>query len=288
MLSQLSGYGQSFASFGEIVQGRLSGGDDFLVTLPVDLWSSCHLTCSPVSGQSVINTSFAKSKALTKQLLREFGLEHGVKLDLSFSRSIPIGKGLSSSTADMLAVVRAFQEAFNIMIPEEHISRLFSRIEPHDALHYPMSTIYNHRQGKVLKELGYIPDFTIVAVDSGGELSTVEYNKNLSYTPQLMHSYDQLYAELITAFAKYDDVAIARCAQRSTELHAERTGNQFLLNLLQKSSAMDIAGILTAHSGTCAGLLLLGDVSGDTIRSLTLEVSELGHVFCTRSLPMPL
>ena len=48
------GYGKSFASFGEIVQGRGSDNEDFLVTLPIDLWSTCELVCSPINGPLVV------------------------------------------------------------------------------------------------------------------------------------------------------------------------------------------------------------------------------------------
>ena len=175
MAERLVGHGKSFASFGEIVQGRLSNGEDYLVTIPIDLWSTCELVCDPIDGASFIDTSFSKSREVAEHMLEILGMATGVKIGITFTRNIPIGKGLSSSTADMLAVVRAFQEVFGIIVTEEFISRLFAKIEPHDGLHYPMSVVYNHRQGKLLNKLNYIPDFNIIAVDAGGELSTVEY-----------------------------------------------------------------------------------------------------------------
>ena len=48
-----TGYGKAFGSFGEIIQGRLSGGEDILVTLPVDLWTICELKCTPIKGPLV-------------------------------------------------------------------------------------------------------------------------------------------------------------------------------------------------------------------------------------------
>lgn len=280
------GYGRSFASFGEIVQGRLSNGEDFLITIPVDLWSVCELSCDTIDGTSVINAEFSKSKAVAESLLAALNMDSGLNIRIRINSEIPVGKGLSSSTADMLAVVRAFQEAFGVIVTEEFISRLFVQIEPHDALHYPASVAYNHRKGKLLLKFNYIPDFYIVAVDSGGELSTVEYNRNLSFSKELLYQYDALYMDLTDAFVHRDDAAIARCAHRSATLHVQRTGNTFLANVLRKADELDVWGVLATHSGTCGGFILPGSASRQTIDETSAAVSNLGHVFCTRTLKM--
>ncbi|MEK8021087.1 MAG: hypothetical protein VSS75_029805 [Candidatus Parabeggiatoa sp.] len=284
MMEKRVGYGKSFASFGEIVQGRLSNGEDFLVTIPINMWSTCELVCEPIDGSSFVDTKLSKSRKVSEQMLEVLGLSSGIRISINFTRNIPIGKGLSSSTADMLAVVRAFQEVFGIIVTENFISRLFAKIEPHDGLHYYMSVVYNHRLGKLLSKLNYIPDFNIVAVDAGGELSTEEYNRNLNFTPELLEEYDKLYNELLVAFAKRDDVEIARCAQKSTELHVNRTGNAFLARILKKADEVDVLGILATHSGTCGGLLLSGNASDEELDRVETKVAEIGHVFRTKTL----
>jgi len=217
-------------------------------------------------------------------MLNVLGMTRGAQITIEFTRNIPIGKGLSSSTADMLAVVRAFQEVFGVLVTETFISRLFAQIEPHDALHYPMSVAYNHRQGNLLNKLGYIPNFNIIAVDAGGELSTVEYNKHLNFSQEILGEYDQLYQNLLLAFTQKDDREIARCAKRSAELHVKRTGNRFLDNILKKTAEFDILGILATHSGTCAGLLLSGDAPEAQISQLITEAIQIGQVFHTKTL----
>ncbi|WP_353570300.1 hypothetical protein [Candidatus Albibeggiatoa sp. nov. BB20] len=283
---QLVGYGKSFASFGEIVQGRLPNGEDFLVTIPVDMWSTCELTYESIDGASTVDATFSKSKQVAEHMLDVLDMKWGAKISIEFTRNIPIGKGLSSSTADMLAVVRAFQEVFGIVVTENFISRLFTKIEPHDGLHYYMSVAYNHRLGTLLSKLGYIPDFNIVAVDSGGELSTVEYNKNLNFTPALLAEYEALYNNLLIAFAKRDDIEIARCAQRSTELHVSRTGNTFLAKVLEKAKQVNVLGILATHSGTCGGFLLAGDATEQELQHIETEIADIGRVFRTKTLKM--
>jgi uncharacterized protein involved in propanediol utilization len=281
---RLVGYGKSFASFGEIIQGRLSNNEDFLVTIPIDMWTTCKLVCEPIDGASFVDAKLPKSREVAEHMLEILGLSSGVKISIDFTKNIPVGKGLSSSTADLLAVVRAFQEVFGVIVSESFISQLFAKIEPHDGLHYSMSVAYNHRQGNLLNKLNYIPDFNIVAVDSGGELSTVEYNKNLNFPPKILNEYDKLYDQLLTAFANRDDVGIARCAQKSTELHVNRTGNKFLARVLEKASEMNVLGILATHSGTCGGFLLPGNASDEELYRVENKIAEIGHIFHTKTL----
>ena len=281
---RLLGFGQSFASFGEIVQGRRIDGEDYLITLPVDLWSHCTVTYEPIKGPSRVEAPLSKSRQVAERLLHALGRTRGVRLRIEIARDIPIGKGLSSSTADMLAVLRACQQLFGVSFSHRGISRLFTAIEPHDALHYATCVAYNHRRGRLLDRLDHIPDFRIVAADAGGQVCTATYNRTLDFDAALIADYDWLYRRTVKAFADRDDRAIADCARRSTELHVRRTGNPFLTRLLALADSTDMLGIITTHSGTCGGYLLPGDADEMHVRRLMGRLAAVGSVFETRTL----
>jgi L-threonine kinase len=282
------GHGASFASFGEIVQGRRADGEDFLVTLPVDLWSRCRAVCEPAAGPSRVAAPLPKSRQAAERLLHLLGLGTGVRLHLRLDRDMPVGKGLSSSTADMLAVVRACEALFGTSVGTAAISRLFAAVEPHDALHYADCVAYNHRRGRLLARLGHVPDFRIIAVDAGGAVCSQTYNRRLDFSPALVAAHQRLYERVTAAFAARDDAAIARCARRSAELHIARTGNAFLRRLLRQAARMDVLGVVTTHSGTCGGLLLPGDADTAYIERASARVRHLGRVFTTTTLkPRP-
>jgi uncharacterized protein involved in propanediol utilization len=282
------GYGKSFASFGEIVQGRTSDDEDFLVTLPVDLWSTCELTCTRIRGPLVIECDLPKSRATVEHVLERLGLVSGYHIDIKFTRNIPVGKGLSSSTADMLAALRALQEVFGFLLTDEFVSRLFHEIEPHDALHYNNSVVYNHRKGRLIRNLGYIPSFAVVCVDKGGMVDTIAYNKDKVFAACHMKAFDVLLADLIAAFDAANDCAIARCATRSAQLHAERIGDKFLAQCLELAAADGALGLQATHSGTCAGFLFPGDRPAQQLNATAEELSEhFGkYVFIARSLTL--
>ena len=249
------GYGKAFASFGELIQGRLSTGDDLLITLPVDMWSACEVRCSRTDGPSIVRCALPKSRKLAERMLAHLDEGYGRDLEIEFTRDIPIGKGLSSSTADMLAVLRALQEIFGVIVTDGFVSRLFSRIEPHDALHFYMSVAYNHREGTLLRKMYHIPQYRIVAVDAGGTIDTEAYNQQLVFTADDTRRFDALYIEACEAFDHRDDAALARCARKATELHLERSGRELLADALALTDRCEALGTVTAHSGTCAGIL---------------------------------
>jgi L-threonine kinase len=279
--------GASFASFGEIVQGRRGDGEDFLITLPVDLWSHCRTWYQMVVGPSRVEATLAKSRRLALLLLRLLGLETGVRLRLELRRNIPIGKGLSSSTADMLAVLRACEGLFGVTLSQTCISRLLALVEPHDALHFPTSVAYNHRHGRLLARFDYTPDYRLVAVDAGGRVCTQNYNGALAFDPGLCADYDALYRAAKAAFTARDDAAIASCARRSTALHVARTGDPLLRQLLRLAETMDLLGPLATHSGTCGALLLPGNASEAAIARVEAALGHLGATFRTRTLAVP-
>jgi len=280
------GYGKSFASFGEIVQGRKSDNEDFLVTLPIDLWSTCELVCSPLNGPLVVECELEKSRSVLYHVLAELGVDRGYHIRCNFTRNIPIGKGLSSSTADMLATLRAVQEVFGFLFTESFISRIFAEIEPHDGLHFNSCVIYNHRSGRLIENFEYIPRFTIIVVDDGGIVDTQIYNKNLNFDESTVRRYDELLSDLRVAFRIRDDHRIARCATESARIHIKRTGNRFLREILAQIGPFSPLGIIATHSGTCAGLLYAYPSDPEKMQRIAsnLRVRFAREVFITYTL----
>ena len=70
-MKALIGYGKSYASFGEVVQGRLSNSEDFLITIPINLWSTCELVCNRTSEITEIDCPLEKSKEIAEKMVEK-------------------------------------------------------------------------------------------------------------------------------------------------------------------------------------------------------------------------
>lgn len=250
------------------------------------MWSTCELACSQINGPLVIECRLEKSRAVLYHVLTELGIDRGYHLLCDFTRNIPVGKGLSSSTADMLATLRAIQEVFGFIISETFISKIFTEIEPHDGLHFNSSVIYNHRAGRLIENFRYVPHFSIIAIDNGGIVDTIVYNQQIAFTEQITRRFDALMARLRNAFAGRDDRQIAECATESARIHLERTGDALLDEVLSGCHEFSPLGIIATHSGTCAGFLYERDIDSREIQRLAQDIqSAFGkHVFVVRTL----
>jgi uncharacterized protein involved in propanediol utilization len=227
-----------------------------------------------------------KSRDTVVLTLERIGIAKGFHVGIDFTRNIPIGKGLSSSTADMLAAIRAIQEVFGFLLTETFVSSLMAMIEPHDALHYNSSVVYNHRQGRLLRDFGHIPQWWLVIVDSGGQVNTVVYNDEVAFTSAQMRKYDALFQRLCSAFRARHDGEIASCASESARLHADLTANDFIRAALSVESEIGAVGTVATHSGTCAGFLFPAETPRAALDRIAAEVGArlAKDVFLTRSL----
>ena len=282
---EFKGKGRSFASFGEIIQGRKRDCSDFLMTLPIDLWSFCDLEMVLKEGPLVINCDLSKSKSVAEIVLKKLGIFCDCQLDIAITKNIPEGKGLSSSTADMLATLRALQNTFGFELSSTAISQLFKLIEPHDGLMYDASVLYNHRQGQLLKCFHYIPSFRIIAVDCGGIIDSIEYNKKLSFCDESIVEYEALYSECITAYKQKDDLLIAKCATRSLKIALMNNKNYFKELLLESFEKFEALGVVNTHSGTCIGFIYNNLDDQGVLRMMKrIEVAFKLPVFATSTL----
>ena len=168
-----TGYAEAPAACGELIQGQLSPGDDFLLSLPVDLWSKAEVRLTPACA--IINAypgHKTKSVKAVRSLLNHLGLnEWGAHIRIR--SNIPEGKGMASSTADIRAVCEAAANALGIELNPHLLSSLAIHIEPSDSTLYAKPVIFNHRQGEALFELNPIPRMDVLLIDTGGTVDTL-------------------------------------------------------------------------------------------------------------------
>src|SRR5688500_16540127 len=95
-----TGLGVSFGTFGELLQGA-DGGSDFLVTLPIARWSTAQVMLVPgLSELRAVPAGKQKSLRVAKAVLARYGVRCGGTL--AVTSELPEGKGMSSSSADLV------------------------------------------------------------------------------------------------------------------------------------------------------------------------------------------
>lgn len=284
------GQGTANATFGELLQGRLPSGErDFLVTLPIDRWSTADFQWRPDQPLAVEPPGKVKSWKLAKRILRLYGISGGGLLTIR--SDLPEGKGLASSSADLVATARAIGHRFGISMPAELIESLIRPIEPTDGVMHDGVTAFYHREVRLCARLGHLPPLTVVGVDEGGEIDTIHFNQRLKkFGREDMHEYGRLLTVLSQAVRDGDAAAIGQVATRSALMNQRRHEKRLLPDLLGICASLGGLGVVAAHSGTTLGIILHTPNPHHTERldKVTAACFELaGNVDINRALKPP-
>jgi L-threonine kinase len=253
------GHGRACGTFGELLQGVLPEGDrDFLVTLPITEHSTAWLTLTGERGPVlVVPAGKRKSHQLVLTMLAACGYQGGGGLELT--SPLPEGKGLASSSADLVATARAVADALGLSLDGAPIEALLRQIEPSDGVMYDGIVSYYHRESRLRESLGCLPRLTIVAVDEGGQVDTVRHNRiRHPRTGQDKREYAELLATLSAAVRTHDLAAVGAVSTRSAQLSTKLRPRRHLEALLRISAEADALGLAAAHSGTVLGVLIAG------------------------------
>lgn len=249
-------------SCGEFVQGY-GNGVSFMVTCPIDRYTVVR------TGTGTGGSGLSGKSRLARDLTLDRLGRKGMPLSLSLSSSIPIGKGMASSTADISAVCQATALSCGEVLPPETIAEIAIAIEPSDATFYEGIVQFDYRKGRLLQKLGPAPAMQILVFDCGGEIDTLAFNSRTD----------------LVAMQKENEAAVSEAM--SLFLHGMKTGNvdeigrastisAFANQKILYKEALDIfykvgmasggRGVVAAHSGTVLGLLLKKGDPADTIR----------------------
>lgn len=260
LLMLQEGVGVANGTFGELLQGALPGDNNhFLVTLPIQKFSRAVFTPDAAAkGITVTPSNKSKSLKLLQKLLDHYGLAIGGHLSLE--SELAEGKGLASSSADLVATARALEGALGHAIPTELVLAVLRTIEPTDGVMYPEFVTFLHRKVELARRLGFPTRLKVVALDEGGQIDTIEYNRrHQPYTHEECAEYAELLQTIEAAIYRNDLTLIGQIATQSAILNQKRNPKRHLPQMLELAQATKALGVVVAHSGPCIGLLFPDD-----------------------------
>ncbi len=280
-------WGFATGTFGELVQGQI-GPDPFLITLPIP-WGAraayCHVPGQPLQ---VWPEHRVKALGAAKTLLESWGKSlEGVLIIYS---TLPIGKGMASSSADIVAVCRALAAFFGREIPAGDIARVASAIEPTDGIMFPGVVAFNPLRGVLLERLGMAPPATIVGVLGFGGVNTVDrHESRQEYSVIHQQRLRQALGYVRQGVERRDVRLLGLAGRISAEVDYERGADASVADLICLGES-EGAGVIIAHSGTVRGLLLPGSTPAGTVRRLRQKLWALdaGPVYRIPVLTAPL
>ncbi|OEF97986.1 GHMP family kinase ATP-binding protein [Desulfuribacillus alkaliarsenatis] len=263
---------------GELVQGRIDG-IDFLVTCPIDMWSKVSVfqsddisdkgfkaikertedgeSASLAKVQRAISIASSNEYANLNQQSNSNQQANNQTLQYIHSSDLPTGKGMASSTADIVAAYTATRRFFGVDPTADELANVAISIEPSDGIMYPGITIFDHITGRWTEKLGEALNISIVIIDPGGTVDTIAFNNRR----KLKQLNDKKETQVKKALKLIKEGVIEKDSEK---LGAGATisawANQEILPKPQLQQIVDIGkywnalGVNVAHSGTVMGI----------------------------------
>lgn len=260
------GTGRAAAHHGEILQGVFEGRDGRLhrglITLPCPVFG-CTATFWPRSGGDIATRPPGRDKArravrLTLQWLRLSGIGG----ELTIDSTVPMGHGYGSSTADVVAAIRAAAAAARTSLRPETIAALAVAAEvASDPLAFDgLPILFAQREGRILELLGgAFPPLVVVGcnVTPDRPIDTL-LTSPARYNSDEIETFRVLRGLAAHAIAKGDMRllgGVATGSARISQRHLPKPHFDELMTIAEETGA---CGIQVAHSGTLIGLLFDG------------------------------
>lgn len=241
-----------------------------LLTLPCPLfWSSARFIPHESPGGALEVTPPGREKARRAAVLtaRHLGLTCGGRLDIR--SNIPPGRGLGSSTADVVAAIRAVADCCGARLSADVVAGLAVQAETAaDAVMYAESprseaVLFAQRAGRVIEAFGRpLPPLVVLGFDTaewgGAGLPAGVDTLRLplpDYTPAHIAEFERLRDLLRRGIRSGDPRMIAEAAVRSAIINQTSLPTPGFADWLRVSEQAGALGAQVAHSGTVVGLL---------------------------------
>ncbi|WP_246671879.1 GHMP kinase [Mesorhizobium sp. B2-3-10] len=256
----------AFGHHGELVQGLFE--DDgarlrrALVSLPCrQLQSRARFSAGDGDLVAVTPESCDKARRAAELTIARFG-QRGTGGNLAIDSNVPVGRGMGSSTADVLASIHAVLGWLEIEAASDEVMRIAVSAETacDSTLFKQQAVLFAHRDGIVLEAFRRpLPPVDLISVDTTPDVTvdTLEYQP-ARYDASEIETFRPLRSLLRTAIKHADIRMLGRVATASARINERFLPKPGLDEIEAIGCRFDAVGIQVAHSGTVVGLMFDG------------------------------
>lgn len=261
------------ASCGEIIQGWVLGSEK-LVSCPVNWYSRVEITSgTPRSDERPL------TRAMVNQLLAYWQLPpqltRSIRIDCH--STIPVAKGMASSTADIAAAAVATARFLGHTLEISELARLCVALEPTDSTFFHGLTLFDHHTAGTQLTCTGIPPVEVLLLESPLTLTTADYHRlaRQQILKENAPALETAWQKLQLACATESAALLGEAATLSALASQKIVPKPEFFTLLGLVERFGLYGISVAHSGSVAGLLL---------DSAKHDVEKIREVLKTRKL----
>jgi len=240
-------------SCGEFIQGIVNGRE-ISVSYPIDMYSS--ITVQYGNWENIRNsiTPYKKLTSAVDIVLEHLGIPVNKKRNIEILRksNLPMGKGMSSSTADIGSLAVALAAYFGYELKPHEIMAIATSIEPTDGIFYKDIVLYDIEQKSIAKTIGPVPALKVLVLEGEGLIDTVSFRNRRVRIPEI----DAAYIELCHAIETNNWAALGRACIVSAMANQDILPKPRLEEIIATALEYGAYGVNVAHTGTAVGILM--------------------------------
>lgn len=272
--------GVCHGTLGELLQGPYAQDGELhigLISLPVRKYSWVHF--APGEDGEIAVDLAGKDKC--RQAIALYLQAHGKRLPRgrwSHDSELPLGKGMASSTADIVATIRCLDRIFGLDTAPAAIADLLRGIERSDSVFLDTHALYLSGRQQIVQAFDTPLRLHACYIDEGGTVETEKCaSALLAHYRRHLDAYQDNLARALQAFATHDLAGICACATRSAELAQGVIAKRHLDALIERRGEFAADGIVVAHTGSLLGYLFVERPDAARMGELSAFFRGLGH-----------
>lgn len=241
-------------SCGELIQGWILGSEK-LVSCPIDWYSTVEVRRG---------TPRLDERPLTRRMVDtllahwDYPLAMSQTLRIEVDSTLPIAKGMASSTADLAATALATAMHLGHSLSESELAALCVSLEPTDSTLFRSLTLFDHLHARTQIACAPAPEFDLLVLESPRVLRTADYHRQPREAALRTHASTlaQAWENLQTACESNSASLLGEAATLSSvasQTLLPKPGFDTLLTLVESCG---LYGLNVAHSGSVVGLML--------------------------------
>ena len=169
---------------------------------------------------------------------------------------LPISKGYSSSTADMVSCLQAAALGQKQLLKAADLTRLCAKIEPTDSVAFADWTVIDPLTGQVVWQTDWRPELYVYILEPVEMVTTLDLVR-MKDSPSYPAEESKRLLPLFQAACQEKSLEkLGHLASYSALLNNKRLPKPYLKELLALVKKYQCLGLNVAHSGTLVGMLL--------------------------------
>lgn len=239
---------------GELFQGYL-GEKEYLVTLPIKRYSQMIISESKVLSLAVGDKA-KQAFYLTCQYFG-YGPDNYPLVKVTRQSDLSIGKGMASSTADIMSMIYGTAAYLKQNITEAIAMKICCNIEKTDSLIYQKLTVMSPSDGHIYHQSSWMPRYRLIILEGNATIDTEKFhklrNERLAKSQEI--AYRHIFKNYQTAVEKKSETMVAKIATASSQLNQELLTKPLFKQIELLANRYGALGIMVAHSGTVVALI---------------------------------